>query len=90
MTEPKRTTIDADMTIREILERRPKSAEILYDHGMHCLGCPTAVQETLRAAAEAHGLDLDSLLKEIQEKTSDESQTYERGVKTSEEDKGGE
>ena len=39
--------------------------EILMERGMHCFGCPMAMQETIEQGAEAHGLDADELIKEI-------------------------
>lgn len=51
-----------DMTIKEALEVDPKSAEIFFSHGMHCIGCPTASAERIEEAAIAHGIDVDSLL----------------------------
>ena len=37
-------------------------AEILLDHGMHCVGCPSAQGETLEEAAMVHGIDLEALV----------------------------
>jgi hybrid cluster-associated redox disulfide protein len=35
--------------------------------GMHCLGCPSAQGESLEEAAMVHGLDIDELMKAIDE-----------------------
>ena len=51
----------------EIFENKD-AAKILEDSGMHCLGCPMAQFETLEQGAQAHGLDADKLLKEINKK----------------------
>lgn len=55
-------TINAKMTIAEILKEKPEASEILHDFGMHCLGCAIAAGESLEDAAEAHGIKLDDLL----------------------------
>jgi len=45
--------------------KNEKAAEILINKGMHCFGCPMAMHETLEQGAEAHGLDADKLIEEI-------------------------
>ena len=59
--------INKDMTIAEALKLKPQIAAVLMSKGMHCLGCVIAQGETLEQAAEVHGLDLDSLLAEVNE-----------------------
>ena len=59
--------IDKDMTIGEILEMAPEKAEILMNAGMHCLGCPASQGETLEEACEVHGIDVEEVLKELNE-----------------------
>lgn len=61
------TGITKEMTISEILRTNPDVAPILMDAGMHCLGCPSAQGESLEQAAEGHGIDIDALMKVIQE-----------------------
>ena len=41
---------------------------ILMEAGMHCIGCPSAQGETLEEAAMVHGMDIDALMKAINEK----------------------
>ena len=57
--------ITKDTLISELLELNPNSTEILFAHGMHCLGCAIAHQETIEQATNAHGEDLEQLLKEL-------------------------
>ena len=59
--------IDKDMKIGELLEQAPEKAEILMDAGMHCLGCPASQAETLEEACEVHGIDVEELVKKINE-----------------------
>ena len=56
-----------DMTIGEILRANPEVAPVLLDAGMHCLGCPASQGETLEEAAMVHGIDVDELMKVIEE-----------------------
>jgi len=54
-----------DMLIKDVLVVDRELAVILMNHGMHCVGCPSAASETLEQAAVVHGLDPDELLKEM-------------------------
>ena len=42
-------------------------APVLMEAGMHCLGCPSAQGESLEEAAMVHGIDIDALMKAIEE-----------------------
>jgi len=59
--------VTKDSTIAEVLRQNPKAAQVLMRYGMHCLGCATATGESVAQAAMAHRIDLDSLLKELNE-----------------------
>lgn len=57
--------ITKDLTISQVLEINPETAKVLMSNGMHCLGCFIASGETVEQAAEAHGLDVDKLMEEL-------------------------
>jgi len=59
--------INKDMLIGEILREKPDAAEILMRFGMGCVGCPSSQMETLEQAAQVHGLELEELLKALNE-----------------------
>ena len=59
--------ITKDMTIGEMLRTNPGVAPVLMEAGMHCLGCPSAQGESLEEAAMVHGIDIDALMKAIEE-----------------------
>jgi len=48
--------------------RDEEARAVLMNRGMHCFGCPMAMSETLEQGAEAHGLDADALIHEINKK----------------------
>lgn len=50
------------------LLKYPKIIEELMGMGMHCVGCPMAMQETIGEAAKAHGMDVDELIKKLNTK----------------------
>lgn len=57
--------ITKDLTISQVLEMSPDTANVFVKNGMHCLGCFIASGETVEQAAEAHGIKIDELLKEL-------------------------
>lgn len=59
--------IKKEMTIAEALKIKPQIAAILMTRGMHCLGCVIAQGETIEQAAEVHGLDVEALVKDLNE-----------------------
>lgn len=59
--------IDRDQTIAEVLQQMPQTAEVFMRHGMPCLGCIAASGETVAQAANAHGIDIDILMRDLEE-----------------------
>ena len=59
--------ISKDMIIHDILQVDPNLAGVLMASGMHCIGCPASQGETLEEAAMVHGIDVDELMKVIEE-----------------------
>ena len=55
-------TISKDMIISDILDTDEGVAKFLLEMGMHCLGCPSARNESLEDACEVHGADADELV----------------------------
>ncbi len=64
----KKQKINKKMSFAEIIQKYPEAAEILLEKGMHCIGCPMAMQESLEDGAKAHGLNADEIVKELNEK----------------------
>lgn len=61
-------SITSDMLIGDILREYPKSAPILMECGMHCLGCPSSQMESLNDACMVHGLNVDEVVKVMNQK----------------------
>ena len=57
--------ITKDIFIGQLLQDKPEAAEILFQYGMGCIGCPSSQMETLEQAAAVHGIDLEELLKSL-------------------------
>ena len=58
--------VNKDTTIGEVIQIDAGVIPILMGAGMHCVGCPSSVGETLEEAAMVHGIDGDMLVEEIQ------------------------
>ncbi|MGC2873501.1 DUF1858 domain-containing protein [Ihubacter sp. rT4E-8] len=54
--------ITEGMKVCDILNMDDRLEEVFEKHGMLCLGCPGAASETLKEAAEGHGIDVLALL----------------------------
>lgn len=54
-----------DMKLKDIMAANPKTVEAMQELGLHCLGCPFSVNETLLNAAQMHKLDANQLLEKI-------------------------
>ena len=52
-------------TMGEMLNYDGGIAYILMQAGMHCVGCPSSIMESLEEACMVHGLDSDVVLKNI-------------------------
>lgn len=59
--------ITKQTTMGEMLEFDRGIAVILMNNGMHCVGCPASIGESLEEACMVHGIDVDEVLKQIQE-----------------------
>lgn len=57
--------ITKDTIIGDILDIAPETAPAFLAIGMHCLGCPSARGETVEEACAVHGVEVDSLLEQI-------------------------
>lgn len=59
--------ITKETTMGEMLEYDNGIAYVLMQLGMHCVGCPSSVGESLEQACMVHGLDSDKVLQSIME-----------------------
>ena len=61
--------ITKDMLIIELLqqEKAEELARVLQESWMHCLGCLMAHGESIEQAAAVHGIDVDELVKKLNE-----------------------
>jgi len=71
--------------ISEIVEKHPEAISVLFEKGIHCVGCHAAAFETLEQGLKAHGLSeedmqkvVDELNKKIEEQEKEEKKEKEK------------
>ncbi len=62
--------VTGDMIMGDILRKYPETAPALMECGMHCLGCPSSQMETLADACMVHGLNVNEVLKAVNDKVN--------------------
>ncbi len=60
--------ITKEMSISEIVSNHPETVEVFMKYGMGCIGCMAARFENLEQGAAAHGIDIDAIVKDLNEK----------------------
>lgn len=56
-----------DLSVKEIMDRWPRTASAFIARRMHCVGCPIGPFHTLADAAMEHQLDAAELLEVVQQ-----------------------
>lgn len=59
--------ITKDMSITNILKQYPETISIFSSYNLGCIGCMAASFETLEAGLNAHGINVDEFMKDINE-----------------------
>lgn len=59
--------ITKETKMGEMIEFDRGIAVVLMEAGMHCVGCPASIGESLEEACEVHGLNSDDVLNSIKE-----------------------
>ena len=59
--------ITKDMGIMEAIQKYPDIVGVFVAHGLGCIGCAMANFESIEQGAVAHGMDLESLMKDLNE-----------------------
>ena len=58
-------TITGDTSILEVVQKYPDTIKVFMEHGLGCIGCALAHFENIREGAQAHGIDVDALVKDL-------------------------
>ena len=57
-----------EMSFKDLLDKFPKTSEILHKHELHCIGCMMAQVETLEQGCRMHGKsdeEIEEIINEI-------------------------
>ncbi len=65
MNQKSRKKITKDMTIAEVLENYPETAGVLHKNLGFCTTCPSVSVETLALGAHLHEVDINKLVKDL-------------------------
>lgn len=76
MVEEKKK-ITKSMTLGEVLDKYPDTAEVMYEHGLHCIGCHISAFETVEQGAQAHGVDVDKFIDALNKKVEEKKKKKE-------------
>jgi hybrid cluster-associated redox disulfide protein len=60
-------TITKEMAIGEVVSKYPQTIRVFLTHGLMCVGCAAARFENIEQGALAHGIDVDALIKALNE-----------------------
>lgn len=59
--------ITKDTLISEALELCPEALGIMFEHGLHCVGCGGAAFETIGQGCQMHGMEEKEIEKIVEE-----------------------
>jgi hybrid cluster-associated redox disulfide protein len=57
--------IHKNMSIEDIVKKYPETILIFEKYGLGCVGCQAALFENIEQGAEVHGIDVDTLIKDL-------------------------
>ena len=59
--------ITREMPIGDVVQNYPQTIEVFLKHGLMCFGCAIARFENIEQGATAHGINVDTLIKDLNE-----------------------
>ena len=62
-----KTQITKDMIIDDVLQLDESLGDVFLGFGMHCIFCHLGLEETVEEAAQVHEVDVDFLVKKLNE-----------------------
>ena len=70
IAKKKETKFEAkkEMTFAQLLTKKPEAMNILFENGLHCIGCHMSAYETIEQGCLAHGMsdkEIDALVKQL-------------------------
>ena len=65
--QKEKNLITKDMLIGEVAQNHPESIKVMFECGMHCIGCGMVAYETLEEGCRGHGMSDKDINKMIDE-----------------------
>ena len=63
----KKNIITKDMVIDDVIKLDERLGDVFMGFGMHCIFCHLGLEETVEEAAMVHSVDVDFLVKKLNE-----------------------
>lgn len=57
--------ISKKMKIGDVLDKFPETLKVFTEYGFHCIGCAASNFETIEDGANAHNIDVDKFVEEL-------------------------
>jgi hybrid cluster-associated redox disulfide protein len=57
--------ISKEMSIKDVVSRYPETFPVFQRYGLGCMGCGAALFENIEQGAEAHGVDANALVADL-------------------------
>lgn len=57
--------VTASTNLKDLITKHPETIEVLFNSGLHCAMCHLSAHETVKEAAEVHGVKVEKLLKDL-------------------------
>lgn len=57
--------ITKEMPIGEVVQKYPRTVQVFLSHGLMCIGCAVARYENIEQGAQAHGIDVEVLMEDL-------------------------
>ena len=71
--------VTKNMLIGEVIKKHPESIQVMLEHGMQCIGCHVATWESLEQGAAGHGINIDKLISDINNKIEEKMHAKKHG-----------
>jgi hybrid cluster-associated redox disulfide protein len=68
------STITKDMPIGDVVQNYPETIQVFLKHGLMCFGCAIARFENVEQGAMAHGINVDTLMNDLNAAVPEPSQ----------------
>lgn len=65
-----RNKITKEMKIDEVIKKYPETLSVFEKFGIHCISCIAASFESIEQGAVAHGINIDKLVEELNNKAT--------------------